>query len=148
MEFHCELNPIEMVWGYTKYCKASHDSALNCDLNSCAFAGYRNLADGKFVTAKILVPQCLNMCDTLTIRQFFRKTWRYMEAYRYVKPLFQFVISIRVVNFGPFNSKGLDVQQTAFAVRKYKSHRHVGLPSEIISLMAAQEALKGTFGAL
>jgi hypothetical protein len=53
-----------------------------------------------------------------------------------------------VADFGPFNSKGLDTQQTAFAIKKYKSHRRVGLPSEIVSLTAAQEALKGTFGAL
>jgi len=31
--------------------------------------------------------------------------------------------------------KGLDVQQTAFAMKKYKSHRHVGLPSEILASM-------------
>ena len=147
-KFHCELNLIEMVWGYAKYRKASHYSALNCDLNSCAFSGYHNLADGKFATAKILVLQCFNMCDTLTIQWFFRKTWCYMDTYWYVKPLFQFVISIWVANFGPFNSKGLDAQQTAFAVKKYKSHRRVGLPGEIISLTTAQEALKGTFGAL
>ncbi|KAG0708709.1 hypothetical protein DFH29DRAFT_429060 [Suillus ampliporus] len=41
------------------------------------------------------------MCETLTIHRFFRKTWRYMDAYR----------------------KGLDSRQTAFAVHKYKSHR-------------------------
>jgi hypothetical protein len=32
-------------------------------------------------------------------------------------------------------SKGLDVVQTAFAVKKYKSHRRVGLPSDIIASM-------------
>src|ERR1700722_5338052 len=31
--------------------------------------------------------------------------------------------------------KGLDAQQTAFAVKKYKSHRRVGLPSEILASM-------------
>ncbi|OBZ66756.1 hypothetical protein A0H81_13220 [Grifola frondosa] len=81
-KFHCELNPIEMLWGYGKY-------------------RYRLAANGKFATARELVPQCLDMADTLTIRRFFRKTWRYMDAYR----------------------KGLDARQAAFAVKKYKSHR-------------------------
>ena len=36
-----------------------------------------------------------------------------------------------------FRSKGLDARQTAFAVKKYKSHRRVGLPSEILALMQA-----------
>ena len=31
--------------------------------------------------------------------------------------------------------KGLDAQQTAFAVNKYKSHHHVGLPSKILASM-------------
>jgi len=39
-------------------------------------------------------------------------------------------------------SKGLDAQQTAFAIKKYKSHRRVGLATEIIQLMEAQKALK------
>jgi len=34
-------------------------------------------------------------------------------------------------------SKGLDAHQTAFAVKKYKSHRQVGLPSDIVALMQA-----------
>ncbi|KIM76309.1 hypothetical protein PILCRDRAFT_826487, partial [Piloderma croceum F 1598] len=74
---------------------------------------YHNISDGKFVTAKCIVPKCLNMCDTLTIQQFFQKSWHYMDAY----------------------FKGLDAVQTAFAVKKYKSHWRVGLPSEIIASM-------------
>ena len=35
------------------------------------------------------------------------------------------------------SSKGLNAVQTAFAVKKYKSHHQVGLPSEIIALMQA-----------
>lgn len=54
------------------------------NINSAISTGFQNALDGKFTTAKLLVPQCLNMCDTLTIRQFFRKTWQYMDAYRYV----------------------------------------------------------------
>ena len=40
-----------------------------------------------------------------------------------------------------FASKGLDAQQTAFAIKKYKSHHHVGLATEVIQLMEAQMAL-------
>ncbi|EGO18931.1 hypothetical protein SERLADRAFT_443479 [Serpula lacrymans var. lacrymans S7.9] len=94
-KFHCELNPIEMLWGFMKY-------------------RYRKVSDGKFSTAKVLVPQCLNMCDTITIRRFFCKTWRYMDSY----------------------SKGLDAYQTAFAVKVFKSHRRVGHPAEIKALMS------------
>ena len=42
------------------------------------------------------------------------------------------------------------MQQTAFAKKHYKSHQCVGLPSDIIHLMAAKEALeeasKATWG--
>lgn len=48
------------------------------------FLGYREASDGKFTTARELVPQCLDLCDVLTIRRFFRKCWRYMDSYRWV----------------------------------------------------------------
>ncbi|KZP12922.1 hypothetical protein FIBSPDRAFT_913191 [Athelia psychrophila] len=63
-KFHCELNPIEMHWGYVKY-------------------RFRNTTDGRFPTARNLVPKCLNLCNVLTIQHFFRKTWRYIDAYRF-----------------------------------------------------------------
>jgi len=37
--------------------------------------------DGSFPTANILVPEILDGCPTKTIREFFRKIWRYMDAY-------------------------------------------------------------------
>jgi len=58
-----ELNPIEMYWGWAKY-------------------RYRSLGDGSFAIAKTLVPEILDTCETTTIRKFFRKSWRYMDAYR------------------------------------------------------------------
>jgi hypothetical protein len=79
-KFHCELNPIEMLWGYAKY--RTDFISSRCSLSYILCSGYRNASDGKFATAKVLVPQCLDLCDTITIRRFFRKTWRYMDAYR------------------------------------------------------------------
>jgi hypothetical protein len=65
------------------------------------------------VTAKVLVPQCLDACELITIRRFFQKTWRYVDAYK----------------------KGLNALQAAVATKKYKSHRKVGLPGDIIASM-------------
>jgi len=72
------------------------------------------MANGRFATARVLVPQCLDSCSVTMIRRFFQKAWRYIDTYR----------------------KGLDVQQAAFANRKYKSHRRIGLPSDILTSLA------------
>ena len=72
-------------------------------------AGYCNLADGRFATAKAVVPQCLDACELITIRKFFQKAWRYMDAYR----------------------KGLNARQAAVASKKYKSHRKIALTADI-----------------
>jgi len=39
-------------------------------------------------------------------------------------------------------TSGINAQQTAFAMKQYKSHQYAGLPSEMIRPMAAKEALK------
>ncbi|KAI0092204.1 hypothetical protein BDY19DRAFT_928836 [Irpex rosettiformis] len=83
-KFHCEFNPIEMYWGWVK-------------------RRFRCLADGTFKTGKELLPTLLDSCETRIIRAFFRKSWRYMDAY----------------------SKGLNVKQVEFAVKKYTSHRRI-----------------------
>lgn len=57
--------------------------------SSCT--GVRLASDGKFNTVKVLVPQCLDMADKYTIRRFFRNTWRYMDAYRYVPLAIPFI---------------------------------------------------------
>ena len=81
--FHCELNAIEMLWGYAKYCELI--SSISCVQHAYfPCSGFRNSTDGRFPTAKLLVPQCLDLCPLITIRCFFQKTWRYMDAYRYV----------------------------------------------------------------
>jgi hypothetical protein len=69
------------------------------------------MTDGRFKTAKTIVPQCLDSCSVTTIRRFFQKSWRYIDAYK----------------------KGLDAQQAAFANKKYKSHRRISLPSDILT---------------
>jgi hypothetical protein len=87
-------------------------------------------ADGKFATAKTLVPQCLDMADALTIRRFFRKMWHYMDAYRLVTS-FPYP--------GSVHRKGFDSRLAAFATRIYKSHRRVGTASEVQAALKAQE---------
>ena len=77
-KFHCELNLIEMLWGYAKYCESLtnfcfyYSSLIN--LNK-----YWNTSDGKFATAKQLVPKCLFLCNTLQFNTFSRNhgaIWR------------------------------------------------------------------------
>jgi len=46
--------------------------------------GLRAASDGTLPTAKRLVPEILDNCPVKTIRAFFRKSWRYMDAYRCV----------------------------------------------------------------
>ena len=45
--------------------------------------GFHIAADGTFPTAKRLVPEILDDCPVKTICAFFRKSWRYMDTYRY-----------------------------------------------------------------
>ena len=80
--FHCELNAIELLWGYAK--NRASISCTSCAAHLSQCPGFRTSADGRFTTAKLLVPECLDACPLTTIRRFFRKTWRYMDAYRYV----------------------------------------------------------------
>ena len=97
-----------MLWGYGKY---SMYTSLACMMHTLPWlSGYHNLADGRFATAKILVPQCLDACELTTIRKFFQKSWRYLDAYK----------------------QGLDAKEAALANKKYKSHRKISLPSDII----------------
>jgi hypothetical protein len=70
---------------------------------------YRNLANRRFATIKMLVPQCLDSYKLITIRRFFQKTWRYLDAYQ----------------------KELNMQQAALANKKYKSHWKVPLSKDI-----------------
>jgi hypothetical protein len=56
-KFHCELNPIEMVWGYSKQCELDGLETLFPMLNQAA--DFREHADGKMAKARILVPESL-----------------------------------------------------------------------------------------
>jgi hypothetical protein len=77
------------------------------------------------------------MCDTLTIRKFFRKTWRYADAYRCTSSFLCALVCALTLQLG---RKGLDIHQAAFAVKKYRSHRRVGLPAKILQEMKLQDS--------
>jgi hypothetical protein len=81
LKFHCEINPIEMLWGYMKYCELSCLTDI-IPLIIFHLTGFCTASDGKFAMAKVLVPQCLDMVDTLIIQCFFWKAWHYMDTYQ------------------------------------------------------------------
>jgi len=56
-----------------------------------------------------VVPAALESVDTITIRRFARKAWRYMDLYR----------------------KGITGKLAEYAARKYKSHRCI--PEYVLS---------------
>ena len=62
-KFHCELNPIEMYWGYSK-------------------ARYRQVKKTSFDHAKREVLIALDACTIDTMRRFCNRSYRFMDAYR------------------------------------------------------------------
>ncbi|KAJ8462477.1 hypothetical protein ONZ51_g10884 [Trametes cubensis] len=64
---------------------------------------FRERSNGNFARAKKLVQEALDACPLLTIRRFFRRAFRYVSVYRL----------------------GVTGIAAEFAVRKFKSHRHV-----------------------
>ncbi|KAF8590727.1 hypothetical protein K439DRAFT_1611845 [Ramaria rubella] len=62
-KFHCELNPIEMYWGWIKY-------------------RYRQVPKKSFEDAKKAAFEALDSCPVDVIWQFINRAWRFMSAYQ------------------------------------------------------------------
>ncbi|KIL70111.1 hypothetical protein M378DRAFT_96383, partial [Amanita muscaria Koide BX008] len=62
-KFHCELNPIEMYWGWVKY-------------------RYRETPKNGFADAKLQAIKYLDACPDDVIRRFINRSFRFMSAYR------------------------------------------------------------------
>lgn len=83
-KFYCECNFIERYWGYVK-----RETRRICNYT------YKDLLEQ--------VPKALVNVPVTIIRNFARKSWRYMDAY----------------------DKGLEGRTAEWAVKKYKSHRRL-----------------------
>ena len=62
-KFHCEINPIEMYWGYSK-------------------TRFRQVKKVSFPDAKVKVVEAFEACSIETIRRFCNRTFRWMDVYR------------------------------------------------------------------
>ena len=89
-KFHCELNFIKRYWGAAKrYAR-----------NNCNYS---------WSSLQRVVPAALESVDTIMIRKFARKAWRYMDLYR----------------------NGITGKLAEYAAKKYKSHRCI--PEYVLS---------------
>ena len=135
-KFHCELNVIEMLWGYAKYHKCLslvskfHSNLLTYQvIDSHLMANFRQQNVLYHNVSICVIPSQYD--------DSFGKPGGILmhtaESFGFLSPLVLFA-----ANIDDFvNRKGLDARQTAFAIKKYKSHRRVGLTSEIVALMQA-----------
>ncbi|KAJ3563302.1 hypothetical protein NP233_g9023 [Leucocoprinus birnbaumii] len=62
-KFHCEMNPIEMYWGWVKF-------------------RYRQVPKPTFEDAKKAAIDAFDACPVDVIRRFINRSWRFMSAYR------------------------------------------------------------------
>jgi len=109
-KFHCELNPIEMVYSFIY----SHTLA-NYWIQYWGWCKqqYRDVSKDRLDVAKRVTHECLDKCPVEVIRRFFNKSWRFMSAYH----------------------AGLTGKAAEWAVRKQKLHRRVG-PEAMMSVDA------------
>jgi hypothetical protein len=81
-KFHCELNPIERYWSYSKR-STSHLLFVGV-VSSQEVSEFREQCNGSFPQGRAILPGCLASATVSIIRAYFRKSWRYMDAYRSV----------------------------------------------------------------
>jgi hypothetical protein len=121
-----------MLWGYAKYCAClllpvSHVDRLSFIIQAIGIQLMANLPQQKLLSHSVYMI-ALSLQSTASSKKHGDTSTRTGMCDNRV-----------CVCLGLDNApsrKGLDTQQAAFANKKYKSHRRVGLPSDIIASMA------------
>src|SRR6266851_8650182 len=140
LQFHCELNAIEMLWRYAKYCACHiHSRALHAH-SSSAFQDTATLQMGGSSLQKSLSHSVLIHAVP---SQFTSSSRKHGDILTLTGMCFTCIcICARLDK--TITRKGLNTCQAAYANRKYASHRRVGLPSDILASLAIEDTLKSS----
>jgi hypothetical protein len=134
--FHCELNPIEMLWGYAKY-RACYGFLIPPNVLICTFQDIAMPLMGGFQQRGSSSHSVLMSAILSRFIDSFKRPgdiWTLTGMCNNAVPR----ICDRLDN--AITRLGLNARQAAFANKKYKLHRRVGLPSDIIAALAPQDS--------
>ena len=138
--FHCELNAIEMLWGYAKYraCRI-HSRALHAHSSSA----FQDTATLRMGGSSLQRPLSHSVLIHAVPSQFAGFSGKRGDILTLTGMCFTRVCVCARLD-KTITRKGLNARQAAYANRKYASHRRVGLPTDILASLAIEDTLKSS----
>jgi hypothetical protein len=140
--FHCELNAIKMLWGYAKYHACTpYNSHVHCTLN---WPGIQDIMVQQTEDSSLQSFLSHSALMLAVSSRYTNSSRRHGDILMHISECFRvracICVCVRLDRLdNPTSRKGLNACQAAFANKKYKSHRRVGLPSDITACLAAKD---------